>query len=430
MLLLAAAAIALTGQNQNQDPPWRSDYSRIFLHPTGQNGYEEYVRAGDIIRNPAFGSYLNYEMYLARPAKDRELTPPEERPKLPEGVDPSWTLLDVQREHVRRCSSAIELVAKGNLKPVTDPRGDLTPGTIFPELATFKTLTKYAIVQMRVNLADGRPDMATRTAITMLTMRGRMPMISLISDLVGIAMDAIILASINENTERFSEHDWRQFQDIADQRLQINNYMQAMMMEEQFELSMVPLMLKSSEEASSMFGDGEDNAKIGAAIAGLNPTQRERLGQQLSSEIRTRFSALFQRLRGPEAKWAEDAADSGPEPTLTSDPASLVKVLGAFFSPVFHQATLATIKNRTQMRLLKLHSLVQLYRWHTGRLPEKLEDAAPKDFSDPVTGAPYIYQTNGVGYRLASKGVKETGEIELKYKKSPPTRDDDIPPLP
>ena len=58
MLLPTLLAIALLGLDPNQLQ--KSNYSQVVEHPNPNNGYEDYVRATDILRGDRFSVYLNW----------------------------------------------------------------------------------------------------------------------------------------------------------------------------------------------------------------------------------------------------------------------------------------------------------------------------------------------------------------------------------
>ena len=73
-------------------------------------------------------------------------------------------------------------------------------------------------------------------------------------------------------------------------------------------------------------------------------------------------------------------------------------------------------RERTQLRLLRLASRVVAFRWEHDRLPTTLADAAPaEEIADPLTGDKFRYTPMGDRFRVFSKGVKATGEIDIKW---------------
>src|SRR5207253_1285991 len=127
-----------------------------------------------------------------------------------------------EREHVRRFSGVIDLIERGNGKQVFEPRETIDQLSVFPELAEWKNVAKFAIVDMRVCFAEGQPERAVAIADAILTMRAKMPADTLIGELVGIAIDSIIFASISDNTERISERGWARLGAATDRRLATN----------------------------------------------------------------------------------------------------------------------------------------------------------------------------------------------------------------
>lgn len=61
-------------------------------------------------------------------------------------------------------------------------------------------------------------------------------------------------------------------------------------------------------------------------------------------------------------------------------------------------------KERTQIRLLRLHMRIEAYRWRNLKLPATLADAAPgPEANDPSTGRPFRYEPSANGYRLGEE---------------------------
>lgn len=79
------------------------------------------------------------------------------------------------------------------------------------------------------------------------------------------------------------------------------------------------------------------------------------------------------------------------------------------------------LRTRTQLRLLKLHAEIQKFRWQHGRLPAQLgEVTSDPGEVDPLTGEAFSYQQQPHGYKLVSKGTRQTGEIDLSPPKAQP----------
>lgn len=411
--LVGALQQPVSGNSQVRAQQWKSAFGQVILHPTGANGYEEYVKAADLVANPAVAQFGAYESFLQQVEAGQK---PDDVPNLPAGITPEMTLLEVQREHVRRCAASIDVIDRGNGKQVFDPRGQMDVNTLFPEFAEMRALARFATVDMCVCLSDGQPSRATSIATTMLTMRGKLPPTTLISELVGIAIDGILLGAISDNTDHFSERDWEKFIPVAEARLSYCGLKDVMTAEMRFELQTSETLRKGNVFTADGLGSGDDSESqdFAKAYNALSPGQRGRLTDAVQAQIRGKFSEILERYSGPEKTWVP--AETPNEAvkfngSLDSMTAAFVDIL----SPTFAAAAAAEVRDRTQIRLLKLHALIQIFRWHHGHLPVKLEQAAPKDSIDPLTDEAYIYEPSGTGYKLASKGIPQTGEIQLRY---------------
>ena len=168
LLLTGAIASALPACGQVQEKPRTNNFEKLFTNPTGQNGYEEFVQAGDILLNaPAWQDYdkaMSAEQSLTLAMKRRVASDPMVR-------------------------SAMETLRAGLKKPVRSPRAKLDDETLWPELATFRTLGRLASVVMYVELADGRISQALDTFSDVLKFGYVSQTDSLISGLVAVAID-------------------------------------------------------------------------------------------------------------------------------------------------------------------------------------------------------------------------------------------------
>jgi hypothetical protein len=155
-----------------------SIFSRLFQHPTGNNGYEEWVRAVDLIQNDENvdaamepGASLNFKRHVL--------------------ADPSAT-------------QALILLREGANKPVRSPRQSVDENTLLPELAPFRRLARLLSVQMQVDFAEGRASAAIADLRTGLVFGDRIQTDTLISGLVGVAIDAVVLNGFAPHFDQLS----------------------------------------------------------------------------------------------------------------------------------------------------------------------------------------------------------------------------------
>jgi hypothetical protein len=171
-----------------------SVFRQLFPEPTGQNGYEELVQAGDLMWNNV----------AVRAATATGATLETKRRAL---ADP-----DVKR--------ALALVRRGLNKPVRSPRTEFTPATLFPEFAPLRGLARLLAVEQYVALADGR----TGDAISALRDGMRMAHAPkgdvLIGALVGVAMDGVVLNRLARHLDQMSARDCDRLVALAREYLQ------------------------------------------------------------------------------------------------------------------------------------------------------------------------------------------------------------------
>ncbi|HWA82553.1 MAG TPA: hypothetical protein VG820_03905 [Fimbriimonadaceae bacterium] len=440
-LFLAGLAALLLGQH-------RTNYQRIVAHPNPANGYEDYVRASDIVHNDDLSLLLNwtpqqYDQMVQR--KKETLAAPDTAPIKPWDDNDERLLafakrlhaldyLEVQKMAAHDFGGAIDLVRTGNLKQVWDPRDRLDAESIFPELADFKSVAKLVKADAYARFASGDSNAGTRDLIAGLIFSRRIAGGSLISELVSIACQAILYGSFEERLPQLTEKDAESIVNFADSALaEPPSYLQALRQEATLAINSLDLLFKESG-AKDDFEATSDNP-IFAYVNKMSPGEKQRANDLLTREIASYYNNLLRDMGSDEANWATVRDDSGmpPAPATITSLQDLADAVINMMTPIHSQATRAVLRARTQLRLLDLHARIIRFRWHNNRLPKDLKEVAPeKLIADPVAKMAFVYELKDDGYRLYSKGLDSTGPIELKYRRPPnlPGQDDGpIPPL-
>ena len=402
-----------------------SIFKTTVPRPTGKNGYEEYVRAAEIVTSPECTFMMNYDPKSPTPPQADEETPSDKFKNLQKTYQRilGKTPLQIRRLLYKDFGRALELVRIGNAKPIF-PTRPITMETLFPEYSAFKRLVKYSVMCSDSLIADGRTGEASKVLVDLFTMAKNIQRDTLIGLLVGISCESILMASIQNHMEHFSEVDWRCLESSAREILSSANPIPQIMLTELSFLD--PLKKEPKEALLSFLNDDNSSQRAKGVIAKLQTMSKAEasdLVQDAITEIKTYSQLVIRTMDAPESEW-------GNVPDLTD--ASGATWLGQQLQPDYRNVLGAYARIRTQLRILRLHSLVQMYRWHWNELPKSLEIITdPKERFDPLSQFEFMFEIKGSGYRIYSKGSKTTGEIELIYRRNNPSETPlDLPPLP
>ena len=154
--------------------------------------------------------------------------------------------------------------------------------------------------------------------------------------------------------------------------------------------------------------------------------------QQATARLSALYKPYMDRAKRPESEWILPI-DEPLEVELPSD-ASPEQQFFAFLEGAagFGGVLEAAARSRTQLRLLVLTARVHRFRYHHGRLPNSLIEAVGDAANDPLTGKPFIFEKlSGQEFRIASKGFKKLGEIDIVYRRQQagPDLGGPIPPM-
>lgn len=379
LLLLTASAAAAQAPAGPPPPRVVNNFARLFPSPTGKNGYEELVQAGDLV-----GSSADFRL-------------------LEEGNAP----LSVQRRVLQESpiQKALGLMRRGLAKQTFSPRTELHIDTLLPELQEFRRLGRLLKVQMHVQFADGRTSEAIETARLGLRLGKATDTDTLISSLVGAAINAIITSELGAHLDQLSARDCEALYRLSlDWLRQPDPVIHAIMVERQNAGTMIAdLKQRKPEQLAQDLGIKLDNAAQVAALKeiyakpGAIAQVFDRAGQQLDEYY---ARVLKETVKPP---WQRSFPDDPPPTDPVSEPASY---LMNFLKPSLSAINNAFTRDQARMRLLACHAAVLRYRWEHDRLPTTLDELRLGDLTvDPFTGQNIQYEPGPRYYRLASVGA-------------------------
>jgi hypothetical protein len=393
--------------------------TRIVGVPTGKNGYEDYLKAGDMAGShlwPMYEQWIAYKMSTFGAANNDPDSDPT-LPPLPPGVTPEMSDLAIRRAANDHVGGAFEVISIGNQKQVYDPRQDLSASTLFPEMAPFKMLAKIGANKAYVEFSEGRTTQAVNDLLEGIKFSKGIFGSILISSLVSIAIQSIMLAEFQRHLGQLSLSDVQHI-DKACQQLIDTPYPIKEMLAREYSLTYNSIddLLKDPSELLSE----DENKAFGATIKGLGGVEQQQLKSMLTQALKSRYEDAASKLTGPESTWpVNDASTDAQTPLDDKSVSNLALVLANQLQGknMQHQYIKAMAKARIQLRLLQLHAKVIAYHWQNAIWPAKLEDCADlKVATDPFSGALFHYEQKDGAYKLYSTGITGLGQIELKYR--------------
>lgn len=394
--ILALALVARQG----------SLFERVVPKATGNNGYEEYVRAADAVSSASGRAFATYEGPSAAPQGAAPET--AELYRRLAGMAP----LDVAREAAQRYGTALALVERGNRKPVFHPLGTILPDTAIPEFSSFRTVGRLHALVARAQAADGRTDAAVGTLLEGLTFADNVGRFLLIGGLVGASTSGAIYRSFADLLPRLSRRDAASIQrGVSELLARPPALLAAVRGEAASSGAGLAKYLRGQPKVAEVQPNYPKDGEL-RRIESMGREEREGLLRRALTDLAEREATMERVLKGPEAGWIKGF--EGIDAETDARAAGLAEELVRLTAPQFGMAAASILRSRTQMRLLALHARLIEYRWDYGRWP------ATVDVADPLGGGKYVYEPMPDGtIRLASRGTPETGEIELRTKWAP-----------
>ena len=356
-------------------------FERAFPNPTGNNGWEEYVMAADIMRGPEANRAVN--RYII-------------------GSDKWDDSIESARKTVAKYQRACELMRIGNRKPLAYPWKEDEFGMPNDPVETeYSAVVKLIADEVRVNLADGKPEAAADSLLTGLVFAERYSHGSMIEALKGSAFIAMSLGSLSKHLHRFDLEG-----------------LQRVLAEFERQASREPILIKhliedfddDLKEARAVFDSIEEDAEffeVPEQMFNLTPAQKAIYIALIDKEM-LRVQAKVREMFELEERFWRNPILEHPDPVVSY----------AIGRNLYENLPMIAVRNRTQLRLASLHCRVMAFKRTHNRFPLTREELGDKDlWYDPASGGLFYYAKNtDQSFTLYSTGTPETGRIDLVWK--------------
>ncbi|MBX7131283.1 MAG: hypothetical protein K1X67_01260 [Fimbriimonadaceae bacterium] len=402
--ILAALVLSSPEQAQTKYVYPKPMFDTFFPQPTGKNGFEDYIRASDMLLNePAQG--LLDALFAAR--RNHKLSP---------------TSPYARQSYLTLCKKSLDMlgdifvaIETGNKKVVIDPRTKLIVDMELPERQWF-----YHVVNTLGDLAYARYSRGESKVGTNILCQGLLFVRNTSGPLPFMRtqpteLSKYLFERLDGHLGQLSREDARLIVDCANDLLAQPPIARSMFdVERQLFVDFLGALSRRDFDLIGRYWfDGEAGSFreevlfVKDAIGKLSQADLDRLVQRMAQTGEKWFADASAALAKAESDWTIVGMQS-PDP--------LENRLCHHWS---NYSWAPSAREQTQLRLMRLHGLIIAYRWENNQLPVDLEALnAPEAIVDPLAKTQFVYKPTPAGtYELYSRGGNAYGRIDLKYVK-------------
>jgi hypothetical protein len=352
--------------------------SRFFPAPTGDNGWEEYLRAADIVSTKEADRLVNYKFYL--------------EPRNNGSLQGDRAALDALR-------TACDLVREGNRKKLVPFEMPDDQDVNIMVSKGRSNLAKLFAMEVRVRTASGRPDSAAESVIDAMTYGNRLGK-TLIDVFGASAINAIFFWSLEEMLSKLSREGARRLAEYFDgMAASPSPFLTAMQID-------FDEIIRNPEKHLAEISVETEYWSPPVEMTVLSAEQRLRYATLVSEEFSRLKDDIVQIFAKEERFWKIDL--------IRND-----KILEHALIPDLNK-NIPSIADRvrTQFRLAALHCRIMEFKRTHNRFPANLDELVLGAASyDPASGGPFFYaRLTDQSYTLYSLGTPETGRIDLRWR--------------
>ncbi len=396
VLLPAYAAIAVPDYDADELPKKKVPlFESLFPVPSGTNGFEEIIRAGERLEEVK-------APHLSRPV----FTLAKRRTYL---ADPA-------------CRDALSLLRDGMEKPIRIPTPDPAAIDSPTPFAAVRVVARLLSTEMHVCYADGRDNDAFDIFARALVLTHAMRSINVIGGIVGGGMDASLMIPFLEQRDRWNLRDCARIEQLTRNWLEVPDpAVTALSWEREFALRGVAgyrekwnELAEQLEDYYATYEDEPDTplslrAEEYAEALRTDPAVRERVLGEMAGMINAHFDRAYALMRAPTGLMRLDLS-----PGVGANWHPITRLLRPVMLLDAGMISQRAVQDRLRLQLLCVHAAIRRYRWEYDRLPKTLSDLElpPRLVIDPFTAKPLLYEPEATGtrYKLASAGALVPGE--------------------
>ncbi|MEX2242439.1 MAG: hypothetical protein WD716_01195 [Fimbriimonadaceae bacterium] len=366
-----------------QDKQYQPVFPKLFPRPTSANGLEEYVRALDIVHG----------QQLATKYFDVEATPEE--------------TLDLKLKCASETDAVARLIEQGNAKPLDYPPGHTAKAI---EDLSYNIYVVGRVLWRRGEglLALGRTDEGFAQFEALLVMGRRIGHLGTL--LTYLRGRSILNYGLN------GYHDYRTHMPLPfTKRLDALSVdlLQPTLLEE--------CLQRDNEATDELMAEAIAEAGIVRAAQEFLGVERDLGDERTLTREYEKWLEFYRSqtrlvLKADEANWSReiDRIFVGNQEEMPPGQAMAHGLMN--LRPDILRLEL---RQRAQIRMLRLYGKIAEYRWLNGTYPAQLEQVGtPTERTDPLTGQEFHYANQGESFDLYSSGIPELGEIRVRYRRA------------
>jgi hypothetical protein len=376
---LQASAQQSSSSQPDSQPP---SFPTLFPNPTNNNGFEEFVKAADLVQNID---------------------------DIDQAVNPGAALALKRRVLDKsECKQALELIREGLVKPTIAPKQVPWDGPGLPihlPIGGFMKLGHLMAIEQYVDCADGSVDAAITSLHAGLAFGYRIQSTSIISGITGIIVDTSGLTETAAHLGQLSVFNCDRVVQIVRDLLAAD--CPGIRLLEQAKTDTVnhldilkkdPLNFLEMVADDSSLSDADMTASILAlkSLANGPPGDVDAVVADAQMRITAQFDTAIQNMRMPVSQRKPLGVDGSNSPA----------------NAISRRMTTSLQKNidryagdQARIRLLGVQALIRRYEWDHNSLPASLNDIDGDDLiTDPFTGDHLAYKRDEDRYTLTSVG--------------------------
>lgn len=392
LLLTSVLPILVPGvaSYADDDPPENPlpRFDQIFPKPTGKNGFEEIIRAGERLAD------------VKAPYPD----PGRSSPNFGKG-----NALAMKRTYLAdpACRAALSLLRQGMRKPIAvSPAIEST----FGWSARLRALSRLLSFSVHVGLADGDGSAVVNDVLGFLRFADTFKPFGTVAGVTGGAIEQIVLAPLIRLRDCWSERGCTRLLTFATNRANAPDPAFAALASERVlsQKSWDGIKAKPEELESQFEYLSENEDAVRAEISAERLRADDGLRARVWGEMNAAMTAYYDRAAALLADPTKTMS-LAPPPDENQRFHEITRFLRQSLVSNEKFTVQQAVENRLVNQFLAVHAAIRRYRWQYDRLPKTLEELglAANLVTDPFTKQPLLYEPEptGTNYQLASAGA-------------------------